>query len=840
MGQEQVVKVQNEALQVLLDSELDATDKGSFLKTIKNIKTEAQLEAAIPKIEARIEKLEERATRKKLVKSIQKSAKTKVAPDYKEQIDDILESYDLKSRTQKTKDKRESRVAFLARERQEGNLDMLPADFFVNLGTNTLDEMSTEELQGLHDQIAILAHVGATKSRMVSEKSQKDLDEQARESAESIYDHTNSTPKQGDSERWQPVSGKRGLALIFDKISAFFAIHRKVEFISHTLGVAQEVFEKIQKGINKELTLSEIAYAKLQKSFQRFETNLSDVMHKPQKIEGVEVELTWEQMLGVALNSGNTGNLQRLLEGNEFSAEEIQIIVDKVDADPNSKAFVNEVHELLDSLFPEVVAATEKLYGVRPPKVEGRYFPIIEDFKTSKQAQVRQATEDLFQQVFKTTYMNRSFSYRRVGGTTPVNLNVFEILLNHVDGVIHYTSLSAEVRDVQKLIKHPLFQKAVNDTMGENIYNQFPTWLRSVANPSGIRAGNIVQKMAQGLRHNSTASLLAHRVTVSLLQGGSYFQTIYKIGTKYAAIGLKDFHKDKKAAFEFVYSRSAIMKNRRNTFDRELKDFLKSKRVSHLTKTGKDWNEVMFSWIVGIDQITTMPSWLGAYQQGLDENNNDEALAVQHADHIVRTTQPTGSIENLAEVMKGDQWQKMWTMFMSHFGNTHNLLVSAMDQLKYSKAHPLRKTGSYARALFWLWVAPATLSSVIRSGGDIDDWKKHLKELALYPVAGILLVRDIMNTLVKGFDFGAPPALSGFVEAGRAVKSKSPQKKLRHGVKAVGILTGKIPTQYADTLDGILDLYNDETNDYRRLFMSEWALKPSAPAKKGKRRTRRR
>ena len=131
------------------------------------------------------------------------------------------------------------------------------------------------------------------------------------------------------------------------------------------------------------------------------------------------------------------------------------------------------------------------------------------------------------------------------------------------------------------------------------------------------------------------------------------------------------------------------------------------------------------------------------------------------------------------------------------------------------------------------------LSSIIRAGGDVKDWKKHLKELVLYPFAGLILIRDVMNMLVKGFDFGAPPALAGAVEFGRAVKSKDPQKKLRHGIKAIGILSGKIPTQYADTLDGAIDLYNGETHDFRRLFMSEWALKPSKVKKKGKLKTRR-
>jgi uncharacterized membrane protein len=846
LGRQEVENVQLEALKVLQSSELDTADKGAFLKTIKNIKTEAQLEKAIPKIEARIEKLEEKSVRRRLVKDIQKTAKGPIAPDYKAQINSILEIFDLKPRTLATKLRRESRIEFLARERQEGDLDFLPPDFFSNLGITTLDQMTTEQLQEVRDQVTILAHVGSTKQRLLAERGQKDLNEQAQESATSIYDKTNSVPSIVNTERWAPMRGKRGLAAAKDKVDAYFAGHRKVEFISRTLGVQEEVFEKIQSGINKETIASEKTYGKLAKSFQKFEKNFSDMVNIEENIPGVGVALTREQMIGVALNSGNAGNIQRLLKGNEFTQKEIQTINDALTSE--ERDFVNEIFAILESTFPETVAVTEKLYGVRPPQVEGDYFPIIEDYKTSKQAQLRQASQDLFNNVFQTAYVNRTFTRRRTGGTAPVNITVFEVLLNHIDGVIHYNSLAAEVRDVQKLIKHPTFHQAVSDTMGDNIYNQFPSWLRDVANPQFMRSGDVFSKMVQGLRHNSTASLLAHRVSVSLLQGGSYFQTVNEIGVKYGSIGLRDFHRNRKEATEFAFAKSPDLKNRRTTFDREVREFLKTKQVERLTKGRDSWNEVMFSWISGIDMITTVPTWLGAYQQGLDENNQDEGLAAKHADGVVRRTQPTGSVQNLSAVMRGGQWQKMFTMFMSHFSNMHNQVVSTMNTLKFSKAHPMRKTADFSRSLFWLWVAPAMLGSLIRGGGDPQEWKKFVNELVLYPFGGLLFIRDIMNMLVKGFDLGAPPALSGFVEIGRTFKTKDLQKKLRHGVKAVGVLSGKIPTQYADTLDGAIDLYSGETDDFRRLFMSEWALKPGelftekifSEKKKGKRKTRRR
>ncbi|KKM90442.1 hypothetical protein LCGC14_1238450, partial [marine sediment metagenome] len=46
----------------------------------------------------------------------------------------------------------------------------------------------------------------------------------------------------------------------------------------------------------------------------------------------------------------------------------------------------------------------------------------------------------------------------------------------------------------------------------------------------------------------------------------------------------------------------------------------------------------------------------------------------------------------------------------------------------------------------------------------------------------------------------------------------------KHGIKATGALTGRIPAQLIRTTEGVYDLAQNETDDYRRLIYSEWAL----------------
>ena len=326
LGAQLVKSVQAKALQVLQDSALDRADKGSFIKTIQNISTEKQLSTAIPKIEKRIEQLEEKAKRKELVRGIVKTSKGKIAPDYREQIDSILEDYDLKKRTQKTKQRREKRRDFLARVRESGEID-LPADFFDKLEATTLDEMSTDDLQMLHDQVTILKRLGATKGRLISEKNQRELDDVVEEVSINAHDAVNKEIKQPETGKVKdPVGGSEGkswFAQVKDRASAYFTFHEKVGFIARTLGIRFATTDIIRRGQRKYWTERQRINEVLKKAYLRLGKDHKKITRKKMKVEGMRGEWTREDLIGIVLNSGNKGNRDRLVKGNGFTRAEI-------------------------------------------------------------------------------------------------------------------------------------------------------------------------------------------------------------------------------------------------------------------------------------------------------------------------------------------------------------------------------------------------------------------------------------------------------------------------------------------------------------------------------------
>ena len=166
----------------------------------------------------------------------------------------------------------------------------------------------------------------------------------------------------------------------------------------------------------------------------------------------------------------------------------------------------------------------------------------------------------------------------------------------------------------------------------------------------------------------------------------------------------------------------------------------------------------------------------------------------------------------------------MWTMFMSHFANVHNQITFALDELKLGKEHPLRKIGTFGRRMWWAWLVPGFITGLIKNLGDLE---RTIKDTIAYPLGGVMLGRDIANMLIKGFGFGASPALGAISELEKTVKTKDVGKRIKHGVKALGIASGRVPTQAVDSVSGAIDFMTGETDDWLRLFFSEWVVSGS-------------
>ncbi len=760
----------------------------------------------------------------KLVNSLQSMGDRKIPVDYKEQVDAMLEQYDLKGRAEVTKARRISVTEFVDDMRETGDLAFIPKEFFRDYGVKrTLDEMTLDDLELLHNQVKVLVTAGSNEGKLIAGEKEKNFEETVDKMVKTIYKRGKMAEPTEEDLLYKPPSARKKSLLRKqkDSISEYFAEHRQIENLTTVLGIWNDIWKPMQDATNIKLRKGNLLQKKFKNIFDPIAKQSPKMLKETITVPGVHPITRWEAV-GVALNSENLGNVERLMQGQGYTEEQIRVIREQLI--PTEKEFVNDVFDLIDSYWADTEATTVKAVGIRPKKiVEGKYFPIHTDFSEDVDAQAREAQKDLMRDVFSKAFLEKGFVKSRRGGRGAVKLDVLPVILKHLDDVIHYNAFVLPLRDVQKIINHPRFKKAIIDVMGEATYDQFKPWLADTVNPRSLSPKNRAEFLASILRKNSTASILAYKISVSLLQAGSFSQTVAKIGLKSALGGVVDYWKNPIEATKFIYARSPEQKNRAILWDRELRDWLESKHAQNILKgLPGEAKSTLFVMIRSVDFVTVMPSWMGSYNKEL-ARTGDKKKAEDFADHIVRITQPMGSPKDLPRVLRGRPFQKFFTMFKSFYIRMHNMLVDIKDEYRFSEDPFFSKTSKAALGYWWTMIFPALLATWIRSGFTEKDSKEYAKGIITFPITSLFLIGDAVNAISKGFEMKTP-ALKAFDEFAKVAKSKTVFGKVKGTVKGIGTFSG-LPVDAVWTFgEGMADLMAGRTTDPRRLAYSKYAL----------------
>ena len=776
------------------------------------------------------------------IDSLNRLGKRNIDADYKDMVDQELASLGI-GKTLKAKRRL---FDFIQEQKEQGELIPLSEEEIALSDYTTLGNISLELLKKKHDIIKKLVHIGSNANKMLATSRAVAIDKTVNKIADTIYSQRRITPKPVQEGYIPPSARKKGaIETAVNTVDSMFSNLRKTEFISRSLDGRQEgptqenVIEPIQQAANKEMADTERDLRRFQSEMNKYsDKEIQDIFNKPLNVEGLDYPMTKAEIIGVYVNSLNQGNLQRL-EAMGFDQNKItNALTNLTRKDIN---LANTMLEIVDGKWQESSDVLMKLTGQRMGRVQGRYWPIVTDKEIDTMGKLREAEKDLFQTVINRTFVEKGHTKSRVGGKAPVELNAFKVFLDHINRVNHFNSHALAVRDVQKVINNPKFKKAVIDAMGENIYNQYQPWLRNIANPY-TPTEDATERWIGRLRRNATGATLGLKFTVSLVQAGSFTQTIHELGLKDSMRGLYDFYKNPMQAYDFVQEKSIQQRNREKTFDREIREKLESRPMQEIIKGDLGKLEFIYSMIKTIDKFTTYPSWLGAYNKALRKGSTEEK-AISYADGVIRRTQPAGSVKDLAAISRGSQWKKLFTMFYTHFSNYHNQMALQYDYLKHGKDPALKRIGNSAVAWWWLMVAPAMFATYMKSGGRERDPKKYGKDIVAYGFSGLPLIRDVANAVVnRRFTEITSPALTSLEYAGKAGieatrpmqgKETRPKKLAEYSTKTLGYLTG-LPTQQGwVTMNGIIDLMDGNTKDLRRLIYSPYQLGETSRKKKG-------
>jgi hypothetical protein len=278
----------------------------------------------------------------------------------------------------------------------------------------------------------------------------------------------------------------------------------------------------------------------------------------------------------------------------------------------------------------------------------------------------------------------------------------------------------------------------------------------------------------------------------------------------------------KKAWDDFWNNVPQIM-NRSETMTRDIAAVSRDRMAIEKATNRTGVLEKTMAHIKFMDKMTVRSGATATYLANGGALNVLDEKAMAETLRVVRMTQPTGDVKDLASLQRGGAFEKLATMFMNQPNKYYNLIYASTRA--YSKGRIGK--GQLARTLFYAWIVPSIVFEWMTTAGKADT-EDYLTASVLGPARYALLVGNLIEAARTGFDYEFSPIAS----VGNDIKSsagKLMQGEILEGMWKLAEVTAEtkgIPVnQPKRSLEGLYDMVMGKTDDWRRLIWSKYTLK---------------
>lgn len=731
--------------------------------------------------------------RKYLAKFNSKGVRKNLDRDYLDQIDTILERFDMrKSTTYKDIAGRKSLAQWIAEQEAKGfepNIsDKLRMETFrISYKTMTLDE-----LRELNAGVKSIETIGRLKFKLLTARDKRDFDQ--------TVQHLTTQTADAYKENLGPDFLPREAAKKKPIMKAIDAHLTKIEFICLVLDGGkmngawwERIYRPINDGVNKKtarfLEIRDQIYGDTM--FGRYsKREMVRMRSKKVFVSEVNESFTKEQLLTIALNRGNVYNWEALLAGEKWTAEAGEAVLAKLDE--RDWDVVENIWKYVDSFWPEVEGLYKRLSGTPPKKVDpdpfvtplgrtmrGGYYPMIADadlnIKASQREDAKNVQEMFGGNAFRPSTRNGHAKERTDFGGQRVAFSL-DGLVRHLDQITHDIYLREAVIDVDRLLQNERIQNIIIRALGKEQYDQMRPWLASVAGQRPYSYDGI-QRVAKFLRKNATVAIMGWKSTVFLSQYAGLLNVVPYLENKGLAgktgkgkasarllLNLMRSMGESRVVLspkgkktKLIEEKSLEMRDRRHNFVQEVTD------ISHHFGFGRyisKWQEALMYFTALADYHVSSAAWLTAYDLALEEGKTERA-AIDLADSIVRLSQGSGKEKDLSAAQRGDEWKRMWIMFFSYMNLNYNQIVSSGKGLKTGK-----RRGKFLGEMAFFWFFPVVAAELMAGRGPDDDEDESVpawaaKKIVEHPAGMFPGIRDIVAAAQD--DYGRPASLFGRV-----------------------------------------------------------------------------
>lgn len=764
----------------------------------------------------------------------------KMGADHADQIEAILERFGLMGRyvapTTRTP------LATWAQVQQDIGFDIEIPDIVQESVRKNFLELTPEEFQDVIDTVKQIAHTGKAQQLVLTMDRKVTFEKANTEIVESINENAG-----GRKAKTRTATTNIGRSI--ETLTGFFAAHLKAAIVAQIMDGGKDggplwnyLIRSANTAGNKETTMRAAATKRI--------SEILDPVFKGGKMGGagvyfpsVDRSFNRESVLTIALNMGNESNMQRLLDGEGWTLEQVMPIIQSLTAAELNA--VQEVWDYSETFKAEIIEKSRRTVGREPNWIEpkplqvmsadgqmvslkGGYYPVKYDPRASARSQslsaADQALRDLKDAHIAST-TRRSYTKPRVKEVhdRPLLLNLSG-LYSGIGEVIHDLSWHEWLIDSNRLMRSSAFDKAVREQYGVEFKDQITSWIKDVA--AGDKGANNAGEMALNyLRQGVSAAGLGFNLMSAVGQITGFAQSVVKVGAKWIGRGIAVSASNPSAAIERVYGLSSFMANRGSTQFRELNEIKNMVRGENVAmkrvKTGT------YFLMMQMQRMVDIPTWIGAYEKQLSINS-DEKLAIAIADQAVIDSQGGGMLKDLSAIERGGPIQKLFTVFYSFMNTNLNLAVL--------KGMTEKNAGKYVAQQTMLWVVPVVTMYMLKKlltpqAGDDDDkfdLKEMAKELAAeelsFMMGSFMVVREfadaakiVTGAKTYGTDYRGPAGLrmigDTYKFATQAAQLEFDTAFRKAAINIIGSSTGLPAAQINRTIDGIEALMEGETEN---------------------------
>lgn len=682
-------------------------------------------------------------------------------------------------------------------QEEQGFSPSIP-DYVLNEARRTsFKEMSVEEFRGMLDTIKQIDHLGRLKHRLLTAQDQRNF-EAARDAIVNSINE-NAPNKTVDLRTRTNAGGDLGR-----NVARFLSLHRKMASLARQMDGQKDggpMWDYFIRTMNlagdKETSMRSEAVIKLR--------DLMEPLLGGERMGGqgryfpsIGMSLNREERIGIALNMGNAGNIQRLLDGEGWTMAQLQPVLDTITKE--EARFVQNIWDFFESYRPEIAAKERRVYGTEPEWVQpqaiqlggvqlkGGYYPVKYDPQRSGRAQEHADAEDARQMLggaYTSATTRRSYTKARsdeVKGR-PL-LYSMSGLYQGVNEVIHDLSWHEWLIDVNRLLRSKAIDGAMRNRYGADAVGVFKDAIKDIAR-GDVPAQDAWESSLNHIRSGATIAGLGWNFMTSLLQPLGLTNSMVRIGPEWVTAGMKRWLAAPLDVTNEIYEKSDMMRLRGQTMNREIAEIrnrvsgqtleknvrlpggkvvavptftgaaakgLEKAGVADAEKKASDaaeWVEASFFYTITKAQLVAdIPTWLGQYEKSIAAGM-PESKAVDLADQAVLDAQGGGQIKDLSAIQRGGPIRKLFTNFYSYFNVIYNLTAEVHGRTNYRDP---ASVAIAARDYLLLYIVPSVMGTLVKEaftallGGGDDDKRlvdKIISDQISYLFGTLVGVREL-------------------------------------------------------------------------------------------------